>query len=320
MLVEMRAVAILNGVEDEEEVFPMIEAGDEWVLAFLEGVSEAAVEAMAAKRVTSQAELVEISKLFDKVGVEGHVAALLKLMIPGKAYHAKIDENVRLPTAVGSNPSGSIKELRELVALGALEWVEWFLGEFKGRRDVACRVAAGEGKLEILRWARSNGCEWDAFACSRAAAGGHLDVLQWARDHGCPWDEQTCTQAAAGGFLGVLKWARDHGCPWDEQTCGVAARNGHLDILQWAKANRCPWAGEVLVNAAQRGHLDILRWLHEDQGWGWHHVVCLEAAENGHLDVIKWARERGCPWRKDDCLDAAKKNNHPQVAAWIETH
>ena len=25
--------------------------------------------------------------------------------------------------------------------------------------------------------------------CSSAAKGGHLEVLQWARANGCPWDE-----------------------------------------------------------------------------------------------------------------------------------
>ena len=49
-----------------------------------------------------------------------------------------------------------------------------------------------------------------------AAHGGHLEVLKWARENGCPWDEITCTWAAEGGHLDVLKWARENDCPWDE--------------------------------------------------------------------------------------------------------
>ena len=30
---------------------------------------------------------------------------------------------------------------------------------------------------------------------------GHLDVLQWARANGCPWKEGTCSAAAGGGHL-----------------------------------------------------------------------------------------------------------------------
>jgi len=46
-----------------------------------------------------------------------------------------------------------------------------------------------------------------------AAGGGHLEILQWARTNGCPWDEGTCYNAARGGHLEALKWLRDNGCP-----------------------------------------------------------------------------------------------------------
>ena len=43
--------------------------------------------------------------------------------------------------------------------------------------------------------------------------GGHLEVLQWARANGCPWNEWTCFQAAQCGHLDVLQWALANGCP-----------------------------------------------------------------------------------------------------------
>ena len=51
------------------------------------------------------------------------------------------------------------------------------------------------------------------MTCGEAAAGGHLEVLQWARGEGCDWDSKTCAHAAAGGHLEVLQWARANGCP-----------------------------------------------------------------------------------------------------------
>jgi len=68
-----------------------------------------------------------------------------------------------------------------------------------------------------------------------AAQRGHLEVLKWARENGCPWYEKTCAYAAAGGHLEVLKWARANGCPWDERTCTHAAEGGHLEVLKWAR-------------------------------------------------------------------------------------
>ena len=50
-----------------------------------------------------------------------------------------------------------------------------------------CRVAAQNGNLEVLKWARKEGLFWDSDTCAQAARGGHLDVLKWARANGCPW-------------------------------------------------------------------------------------------------------------------------------------
>jgi hypothetical protein len=51
------------------------------------------------------------------------------------------------------------------------------------------------------------------LTCSYAAKRGHLEVLQWARANGCPWDEETCTFAAKKGHNEVLQWAIENGCP-----------------------------------------------------------------------------------------------------------
>jgi hypothetical protein len=42
------------------------------------------------------------------------------------------------------------------------------------------------GHLEVLKWLRENGYEWDSEICSGAAKNGHLEVLKWLRKNGCP--------------------------------------------------------------------------------------------------------------------------------------
>src|SRR3954466_14502240 len=90
-----------------------------------------------------------------------------------------------------------------------------------------CRLAATGGYLNLIKWARTNDCPWNATTCSWAADRGHLKVLQWARTNGCPWDNSTSTYAAYGGHLEVLQWARANGCPWDADICVAAAQGGH---------------------------------------------------------------------------------------------
>ena len=155
-----------------------------------------------------------------------------------------------------------------------------------GRADL--RRSRGGGHLEVLQWARANGCSVGRDTCAGAANGGHLEVLQWARANGAPWDEWTCAGAAEGGHLEVLQWARANGCsvgrvdlqpvprkaatwrccsgrartaaPWDERTCAGAAGGGHLEVLQWARANGCSVGREDLRRAAGGGHLEVLQW------------------------------------------------------------
>ena len=38
--------------------------------------------------------------------------------------------------------------------------------------------------------------------CENSAAAGNLQLLQWARRNGCPWDESTCAFAAEHGHVG----------------------------------------------------------------------------------------------------------------------
>ena len=149
----------------------------------------------------------------------------------------------------------------EAAELGFLETLQHKLE--KGRltnKSQVCECAAKGGQLEVLQWARVNGCPWDWATCAWAARGGHMYVLQWARANGCPWSDWTCARAAQGGHLEVLQWARANGCQWNHYTCSEAAEGGHLEVLQWARENGCPWNKQTCHNAAKCGHLEVLQW------------------------------------------------------------
>ena len=126
----------------------------------------------------------------------------------------------------------------------------------RGTRTHTCSAAALGGHLEVLQWARANGCPWDRWTCTAdyAARGGSIEVLEWLRTNGCPWDSKTCKSAAEGGHLEVLQWLRANGCPWNEGT-EKAAEGGHLEVLQWLRANGCPWDKKTSSGAASSGHL-----------------------------------------------------------------
>ena len=59
----------------------------------------------------------------------------------------------------------------------------------------------------LLKYNSTNGI----YITYGAASNGHLDVLKWARENGCKWDSLTCSNAALNGHLYVLKWASENG-------------------------------------------------------------------------------------------------------------
>ncbi|CAN0438640.1 unnamed protein product, partial [Ectocarpus fasciculatus] len=65
-------------------------------------------------------------------------------------------------------------------------------------------------RVEVTGCRRTAQCS-AVHLCEKAAYNGHLEVLQWARNNGCPWDEKTCSWAAGNGHLEVLQWARNNG-------------------------------------------------------------------------------------------------------------
>ena len=81
-------------------------------------------------------------------------------------------------------------------------------------KEVIWRCSIGEGEQMPME------LRYLFLGCKR----GHLEVLKWARENGCQWNEWTCTNAAEGGHLDVLKWARENGCPWSEEADDDAMR------------------------------------------------------------------------------------------------
>ena len=144
------------------------------------------------------------------------------------------------------------------------------------------------------------------MTCAHAAAGGHLEVLQWARENGCPWDWKTCAWAAEGGHLAVLravsKGMRDAvdatGRKVEEFKEDDAVERGYLSTLKCLRRRGVLKNERLLCAAAARkGDLEALKALRAES-FPWDALTCSYAARGGHFEVLKWARENDCPWHK----------------------
>jgi len=99
---------------------------------------------------------------------------------------------------------------------------------------VSCYDAAAHGKLDVLKYLRETmNIPWDVATGAAAAWIGNLEILKWARENGCPWDKRTCDNAARNGNLKLLKWARKNGTPWDDETCASALKGKHFEVVKY---------------------------------------------------------------------------------------
>jgi hypothetical protein len=103
--------------------------------------------------------------------------------------------------------------------------------------------AAAERHLEIIKWAKSEGCEWGENAVTCAVVGGSLEIIIWLRENGCPWDENCILAAAYYGDLVILKWMKNNGFVFDERILEKvykeAKQENHLKVMEWLHENGC---------------------------------------------------------------------------------
>jgi hypothetical protein len=222
------------------------------------------------------------------------------------------------------------------------------------RRIALMLVLAEWGALSCIKLLRDYGVKWGEGTCEVAARGGHLDVLKYARENGCLWEVSSpykgmCISAIIGGNVECLKYVQERKCqmPLDNRPCERAAEHGHLEMLKYLRSLGCALSGETVTLAIKNGHLDCVKYLHEEEKMvklnsetmdialdlevmkylksvevPWSEYTCSKAAGAGRLDCLKYAHENGAPW-KDSCHEAAKagqldclKYAHENGAHW----
>ena len=55
----------------------------------------------------------------------------------------------------------------------------------KFKKNEVCDIAAENGWLDLLIWAKLNDYEWDYWTCNNAARNKHYEVLEWIKLNGC---------------------------------------------------------------------------------------------------------------------------------------
>jgi hypothetical protein len=138
--------------------------------------------------------------------------------------------------------------------VAVLDWLYAAGWQITGRGDDCVGIAACEGHIGALSWFHDKRCPaaWIVNGIKEAASAGRIDIIKWARARGYEWNKGACKNAAEEGRLGTLRWLRRNECPWNGKVCEAAARHGHRRVLEWSVAHGCPWDPRVCLALAKR--------------------------------------------------------------------
>jgi hypothetical protein len=167
--------------------------------------------------------------------------------------------------------------------------------------DTVYLHAAVYSHVHVLQRLRELDCAWDSEQlCSVAAQQGLLQVLQWAKQQGAVFTERNMIQAAGQGHTAVCEYLVSQQCLCSAAPASAAARYCQVSTLQLLIKKGSPYDVNTLWwVAADGGHISVLSNLQQIGAnlpivsmW----LMLLVAGANGHLTAAQWLRAQGAEW------------------------
>jgi hypothetical protein len=131
--------------------------------------------------------------------------------------------------------------------------------------------------------------------CTVAAREGYLNLVEWAKNKGYTWKkDDVCKTACVNGHLKIVFLALADRAQFSNEWIDYAVMNGHLNILEWAKSRLYTSSLKIQLFLAAKGDLNTLKKVVENR----HNtpsdfMATAFAAEekNQHL-ILAWLKEK----------------------------
>ncbi|KAE8969363.1 hypothetical protein PF011_g26835 [Phytophthora fragariae] len=192
---------------------------------------------------------------------------------------------------------------------GDIEALKWLAEEYAPRVSItrAAKVAAGDGRLDVLEWSYRNHrdrVEWGGAEC--AARQGYLKYLHANCAAGCT--SEAMSAAAANGHLNVVRWLK---CNHPE-TCTPSALNkaiagGRLDVamfLHHEQGLKCSLRSDVLLRGLR---LEVVEWLL---------ATCRDELEHGTKFQVARCDWHFNEWMRAQAMEIVEQNDSRIVWMW----
>jgi hypothetical protein len=146
--------------------------------------------------------------------------------------------------------------------------------------------------------------KYEPIICANAALTGNLEILKYLRSQGVDWDHNTRTNAANNIFM--LDWVITNGCSYDEDTS--------ILFNTWNKKyfnDYCENPSDLFYWAIESGHNEIIisaythiTYDNNYPDYNYKHL-CTRAISCGREDILLWLLHKGINCDIDDCRIAA---------------
>ncbi|GFH55530.1 hypothetical protein CTEN210_12006 [Chaetoceros tenuissimus] len=129
-------------------------------------------------------------------------------------------------------------------------------------KDEIFKVAAVNGKIDVLRYATSSGYDLIPILCSKEK-GQDYEECTFGPEH--LFDGYISTKIVANGHLHILKYLHEElGYNFGSRAfCKPAIQHGKLEILEWLKSINALDDYSLKIFCITSGSLDILKWVQD---------------------------------------------------------
>lgn len=215
----------------------------------------------------------------------------------GKSVCAQATKDGRLNNLIWAREQGAEwgPEVCGIAAKeGHFEILKWAVENGCSWDSTTFRGAAEGGHLDIITWAMERGCpaDNDPLICASAASGGNLEILKFLRDKGFQWDSFTVLYGAKRGHFDVIEYCLKERCPASSWAVHAAVSEHRFQMVKFLVAKGVPVDEGSCIAAARTGDIQILRYFKEELGY----VVgnrCLKGARKyKQQEMISWIQNQ----------------------------
>lgn len=148
--------------------------------------------------------------------------------------------------------------------------------------------ASLNGHSRVVRWCYHNGCPGIKRVANMAAGSGKVNLMKWAVKYGSILTDEALVIACQYGRRFTILWSLASGCHWTPAALLATLRTKQFGIMKWIVKLGCPVSPTALeVIASTSGNVEIAQWLHERGAYITADTKAL-AIENGFTEMYTW--------------------------------